>query len=80
MYFLREKPGGFTEAKEFIKGKRSTKRSSTFGKQNIGYCPKSIHSLKLTANAHTFSFPFGARPIFRCELLVSGRVIFSGQM
>ena len=41
----------------------------------------SIPSLKLTVQKplktdgwNTLSFPFGARPIFRCELLVSGRV------
>ena len=43
---------------------------------------KWLHSLKLTASSHLeidgwniFSFPFGFRPIFRGEVLVSGRVI-----
>ena len=42
--------------------------------------PKKLPSLKLTFSHlkmdgwKTFSFPFGARPIFRGELLVSGRV------
>ena len=41
-----------------------------------------LPSLKLTAKAPEngwleYSFPFGARPIFRGELLVSGRVLLS---
>ena len=50
---------------------------------------RGVHSLKLTARiapengweremirwfGRLVSFPFGFRPIFRCELLVSGRV------